>query len=343
MALVSCFSPWEGGEGTITLVFGDSTSSIHPVSAAAAIASFNADITSYQIILTGPGGITQTHSVEESGLVRIPVTPGDWNVTVRAIGDVPSSLAGLFPGQTMLRTIGFADGPVTVSAGQTVGAEVTMMPALEISSHDQLFELGAILGNLDVSEAILILMNNITAEGEYTITGDITLISEEDFTIARDDYPDNNDALFSIPAGGSLTLGKPGMSGRITIDGRRNLAMRAEGSLINISNGTLVMHDGITLTGNFRPDQTQQSLQTQGGAAYVSSNARFYMLGGMIFGNFSLFGGGVAVRGHFEMSGGSIFGNTANTSGNAVNVWSPGTAIIFGDTRAPGSINENLP
>jgi hypothetical protein len=328
--LVSCFSPWEGGEGTIRF-------SIYPVSAA--IAPFNADITSYQIILTGPGGVTQTHYAEGSGTVRIAVTPGEWNVAVRATGAPPFGHDDIFPAET-LRALGFADEPVTVRAGQSVQAMVTMTTALEISTHYQLAALGDILGDLDVSEAILFLTSNITAEGEYAITGDITLISEEDFSITRG--ADHDLALFFIHNGGRLTLGKPDMGGSITIDGGHSAGILAYRSLITISSsGTFVMHDGITLTGN--NNSSGQGTNGHGGAVFVGSDTRFYMHGGTISNNYSVFGGGVAVYGHFIMSGGSIFDNLRDVSGAAVHVWFPGTATIFGQPMTTAYIDHNLP
>jgi len=272
------------------------------------------------------------------GSFSFAVTPGDWSVTVRAIGAPPIGHDEDFPAQT-LRALGFADGPVTVRAGQTAGAEVQMTPAVEISSHALLNELGDILGP-DVTEAILVLTNDITAEAVFNVSRDITLISEGNFTIRRADAYTTN--LFVIQGGSRLTLGRPGLSGSITLDGRSSAGIVADESLIHISDGTLVMYDGVTLTGNaFAVDQL-----TYGGAVSMGLNTTFYMRGGTISGNFSMFGGGVVVwdGAHFAMSGGTISGNTADGNGNSVYVWSNGTAIIFGQQRTgPYYINENLP
>ena len=289
-ALVSCFSPWEGGDGTITFVFSDNGGlGISP----AGFTPFNTGYNSYEIRLTGPGGIELRETVTlsaEPGMsreVRIAVTPGDWIVSVREF----------FQGDVFER-IGFSES-VTVRAGQSVGAPVEMMTAVKVDSLDQLTD--ALTSS---NYRVLVLTNGIDAMSDFSINNHITLISDGDFAIRRgDDYP-YNDAFFLISNNGSLTLGMPGMSGSITIDGA---GIEAANALIYIESGTLVMHSGVTLTGG------RTGITHPGSAVSIGDYGSFTMHGGTITGNQGGYGVVfVGFRRVFDRHGGTISGNMPN-------------------------------
>jgi hypothetical protein len=290
-ALVSCFSPWEGGDGMIRLEFSGVSRAFVPLD--------NGQYNLFVITLTGPGGrelrqtVTLSNELESgSRIAQIAVTPGDWIVSVREFREEA-------PEEVTLERIGFSE-PVTVRAGQSVGAPVRMMFASEVSSAEALVDL-----DLDT---VLVLTDSIGGVGPFSINAHITLISDEDFTISRApaSSADANHNLFQINQGGSLTLGMPGMSGSITIDGA---GIEAENSLIYIATGTLVMHSGVTLTGGILSEEV---ISVTGSAVTVSDNGAFIMHGGTITGNQGGRGAVVVSRGRmFDRRGGTIIsGNT---------------------------------
>ena len=351
-ALVSCFSPWEGGDGTITIAFSDNSGlSVR----SAEFTPFNAAGGTYEIRLIGPGGVELIETVPmgvSAITVRIEVIPGDWTVSVHSI-DNNGDLAG----------IGFAEAPVTVIAGQSSEpVQISMNTAFEASTFNELEQ--AINSATGFSHAYILISGNIEIGSRLDVTGDITLISDGETAISRG--VDFEHQLFEAN-GGVLILGRSGMSGSIIIDGG---GRHATFPLINVSSGGhMEMHNGVTLRGN-------DSISAGGGVS-VGSNATFTMHGGMISGNntgdpypgdgggvfigtnatFTMHdgtisgntvrngnGGGVYVSngGHFVMYGGTISGNTANGNGNAVYVFAGETALIFGQSRE-GAIDEDLP
>jgi hypothetical protein len=290
-ALVSCFSPWEGGNGTITLTLSDSSGL---GISRAGFTPFNTGYNSYEIRLTGPGGIELRETVTLSDemppgsrIAQIAVPPGDWIVSVRE-----------YHGGVTFERIGFSES-VTVRAGQSVGAPVEMMTAVKVDSLDQLTD--ALTSS---NYRVLVLTNGIDAMSDFSINNHITLISDGDFAIRRgDDYP-YNDAFFLISNNGSLTLGMPGMSGSITIDGA---GIEAANALIYIESGTLVMHSGVTLTGG------RTGITHPGSAVSIGDYGSFTMHGGTITGNQGGYGVVfVGFRRVFDRHGGTISGNMPN-------------------------------
>ena len=335
--LSSCFSPWSGGgEGSITIAFGTPSQA-----GRIAIQDNDIDSITYTISLTGPGGVPYQRSFTGRGLVTIPVAPGSWAIDIRAEGPRPSGYDGSFPGQ-MLRAIGF--GEADVRLGEDSPAEVRMISAVEVANHAQLSS-AISLARIDGGEKIIFIMGDIEASGTYLIETagkNITLASNTDLRISR--AAGNLMAMFDISAESTLTLGRPGMGGSITIDGDR-LGINAAGSIIEISGGAnLVMNQGLTLTGN------TGNYYVRGGAVHVGDGS-FTMNGGTIANNFADFGGGVYVTptGTFAMYGGRIYGvndqatqNTALFTGASLFVAHGGTAI-YGSAFAAAYGGGNIP
>jgi len=131
----------------------------------------------------------------------------------------------------------------------------------------------------------------------------------------------SNGSLFSIYNGTKLVL-----DNRVTLKGRSYNSS----SLINISNGTLVMNNGSKITGN--------TASEKGGGVYIGSNSTFIMNGGVIMNNTSGstaysstgFGGGVFINSNcaFDMSGGVISGNTVRIKGFANNTTGGGGVYV---------------
>ena len=321
-ALVSCFSPWEGGNGEIRIAFSDRRHS-------ASITAFNneSDIT-YEITLTGPGGITHTYTYDFAGsnTVSIAVTPGDWSIAIRTVG-APFSAYWDYPA---LRALGFSETPVTVRAGQSAQAQIAMTPAFEISTPQQM---SWVLGESAPPEAILVITGQIGASAPFGISGNITLIPDGNAEIYREST--NTDNIFAIH-GGALTLGRGGMSGSIVIDGRDVLG----DPLIYIgANGNLFMHDGVTLTGGNTEEWSTTGASGGGGAVYVTTaTSDFTMYGGVISGNATQEqGGGVQIwLGTFTINSGTISNNTS--------AWGGGGVAVLGNgrfTMNSGTISDN--
>jgi len=330
VTLGSCFSPWNGGEGTITIAFGSSGPDGRSVATTEEIAGFT-----HRITLTGPDGITENHSFTGPGQLTVAVAPGIWTIDIRALENTQEEEE---PAEQILRAAGF--GQAVVQAGSNATASIAMARATKVSNHAQL--LGAISRAGDGVEKIIFITEDIIAGGTYTIpaNANITLASDESVRIGR--IMLHGGIMFNVAGEDStLTLGRYGMTNQITIDGIRQVevGMVVTGSIMRVSGGArLVMNDGITLTGNLGANTVR------GGAVHVGVNGSFAMYGGVISNNQAGHGGGVYVFGaaaEFRKTGGVIYGygaasDLANTTigtggrGNAVAL-PIGTVDIYTD------------
>ena len=260
----------------------------------------------HEVTLTGSGE-TLTRSFEGAGPASMSIPAGRWYITIRSEGDrLPILDDDVFPAR-MVRAIGGTS--VEVISGQSTSADIAMISAVGVASHEQLEE--AFRAADELNQITIALLDDITFSG--TPVGisipakDITLVSDTNVRISRGTL---DGEMFYLDSG-RLTLGRPGMGGTITLDGG---GTTSAGPIIRlIWSGNLVMHDGVILTGN--------NSTVTGGAVLVEGEFdRFYMHGGTITGNTATSGGGVHVEeGTFIMSGGSITGNYNNT--NAPGEW----------------------
>jgi len=294
-ALTACSNPLRhhNAEGTITIAFGGRARTMaEPLV-----------IETYLITLTGPGGATITETVirpAEEDMVRVSfeVQAGVWEINIRASGPRPDDFADAFPEGPMLRALGF--GTAVVVPGQSAPARIYMTRAVEVTNYAQLYQ----ALSFDRYGEYIVVMNDISAEEEFRISDGTprTLFADNDVTI----YREHDLSLFFI-LDSSLTLGRPGSRGTIRIDG---MGLPATVPLIEISgdDSVVVMHEGVTLTGNDN--------EGNGGGVRIDSGT-FTMHGGEISGNIANFGGGVRVAGRaiFNMYGGIISGNTAYAFG----------------------------
>ena len=341
--LTACFSPWTGNKGSITINIGSDNQS---EAAVRVLVDPGVELAmmEHKITLKGPGG-TITRTIKGNGSVNLEIVAGTWTVDVRAIGKRPMEYdAGQGFPERMLRAIGMET--VEVSGGASVTVPLKMTTATEAASWDQLVYA---IGKADPSgkKEIIVLSGDMTANSRAhlsdlntdTVINHITLIADRNITIKRSYYLIVN-PVFEIFSGSTLVLGKPGMSGTITIDGGKEEGANPYFPMIYVPNGTLELYDGVTLTNNI--NRTTDASYMGGAVALIpnsGSTADFYMYGGIIRDNESTDGGGVYIYragASFIMSGGSIIGNTALNNGGGV--FFNGTASAFSKNSEGGII-----
>jgi len=167
----------------------------------------------------------------------------------------------------------------------------------------------------------------------------ITLVTEpgQKRTITVRFTSPNDFTLFSFNnTYNSITLGD-GKGGELVFDG--NNSRRC----VSISDGTLFMNNGATITGftdsavyvnggifNMKGGEISNNNTNNGGGVFVSYGSKFNMEGGKIINNnASASGGGVYVVGTFTMTGGEISSNEAQDGG--------GVYISFGEFTMSGN------
>jgi hypothetical protein len=233
------------------------------------------------------------------------------------------------------------DAQVDVKPGETNEVHVKMYPAAQAKNWAGLLseinkrQNGDTLNYIEITDNLQ--ANSTTTLGGNNGNRNITLRTNKNVTITRGTQM--ADTLFQINRESTLTLGGIGR-GKITVKGNAGSGNK---SLFKLS-GTLVMHEGVILTGNKVLDNV--GLENNGGGVYVDSGGKFFMEGGEISfnqsgstgdeGNFGG-GGGVYVHtgGEFTMNKGTISHNTTEGHGGGVRVY----AGIF--TMNGGTISEN--
>jgi len=291
--LTACFSPWsDSGEGTITVSLG--------TTGRVAVNPGEIDQMTHIITLTGSGGerIVSTLSPGRR-TATIAVPPGTWNVGARAVGPRPDmySNSNVFTSATMVRAFGSTVDPIEVIAGRNQPAIIRMTGAIGVYNRYQLNEAISRIGAYAGNAKIILIKEDMEVSTIYGIMGHIVFASDREVRITRASGGGSFEVL-----GGTLTLGRPGMTGSITIGGGDGNANTA---IIRVSDGAgLVMNQGVTLTGN------RGNNEVRGGAVHVGGMGSFTMNGGIISNNSARYGGGVyvALNGMFTMNGGVIYG-----------------------------------
>jgi len=360
LLLTTCFTDWQDDEATLTILTnGDSPRVLVNIDDNEQ-ASF-----SYELILTGPAG-KKTFQFAPGAPLSVKVIPGKWNIEVRAIGPLPSSLLvtnddNQFPNPT-LRAFGEWDGIV----GRDIAVPVTMYSAMEVTSMAQLAAvLDATLSSPNEKrKEIILLKNGLSAweagNGEITIHRPIELRAVEPVTLTRTDT--GSSVFFRVTANGILTL-----KGSLILDGNKEINPYNSTPLIIVSDdgGDLIMYDGVTLQnnivsnspggsgvlmngGNFtmyggtiKGNSVGDIQGTNAGGGVLLNGGTFTMYDGTIKGNDALLGGGVCVfSGTFKMMGGNINGNISYGDGGGVALNSfSGDEVIF--NMSGGRIHGN--
>jgi uncharacterized repeat protein (TIGR02543 family) len=342
----SCFSPWQG-EGNLELSLGGGGRSRSLVDKSAGSQELAA--LSYKLVFSGPGG-TFTRSLGEGTTRAVyKLANGKWRISVRAYADRDATpyaaYPNIFPPGQMLRGVGETEVEVT-SSGASVVIELTS--ATEVENWVQLEEAASGTYLLQPSnqgrEEIIFIKKSfeINPTGSAAAVGigrNITLTADTPVILsAVDGFLESG--CFDISSGCRLTLGKPGMTGTITIDGKRDVFDRPQltrTGFVYIDGGEFVLNKGVTLKNRY--------CISNYGAVFCDNDGIFIMNGGEISGN-EIFGAQSndfatvnIAKGTFIMNGGSIHDNklsdensdpaTVAIAGSAVKV-TAGTFKMYG-------------
>ncbi len=319
----ACFSPWQGGEGTLTLHLGGS-------SGRAMVLPEEQSSLNYTITLTGSGqSITKTFP---AGAVTatFSVQPGTWNVMVKGRGARPQQYE-TFPDYMLCA---YGEKTVTIKGGGSTSESIEMYSAVEAENDTQL-QIAFDRVNINGNKEYVFVTKNIyllnPAAYEINRGRNIELRAEKRVTIERADKNKANIPLFSILEGGTLTLGKEGetnqylyISGEIGGKDQNDVTSTdnvpyATAPLVQVGNantgsGTLIMYDA-----RIFHNRVNEAFEGRApGVHVIGENTKFTMYGGSIDGNSgNSMGGGVVVDngGTFTLNGGTIEGNQAINGG----------------------------
>ena len=311
-----CFSPWKGDEGAGTFSIGVGSEE----------GETDARFLNWGVVwdlvhtirLSGGPGPDQVRTVTHNQTMSFSVAPGHWNISVEARKN----------GELIAR--GFSGA--NIRPGPNGMVSVQMRPELiwkeEVSDWQGIAEI--VSGSVAGSEIVILIKNDyhafntFNADDKIVIGGgkQITLVANDYVTIHRDSG--FNDSFFSVEGGGTLTLGKTGMAGSITINGDDTSSI-AEPLVRVDTDGILVMNAGVELTKN---NNTTTNTDQMGGAVNVFDGT-FTMNGGTISGNTAARGGGVYVsaNGIFTKTKGVIYGGNDLINANTATITDGGNAV----------------
>ena len=346
----ACFSPWRGEEnGNLSIVWGNTENSggrlIHDL--------VDPDLTGYKVILKGPDGKQQEYDFSGVPGASFSVAPGTWNVTVKGGTEYRNDYPGEEDGELEIKILGMSQ--IEVKAGEKTTENIDMYNMMEVFGWSDLDDLiNSNYGyctdpecNITRHEIIYVLKSEDPLQScEYVVDNTLSvffpviIVADGDIILKRYNDPDSgerfNDPFFSLSERESrLTLGLPGMNGRITIDGyledSSSNPVTTKEAILAENYSTLVMNEGVSIIGN-----NTNYIDYYGGAVYVDGST-FNMNGGTISGNKAyVSGGGVYITGSypvggaFNMAGGTISGN------EAINGYGGGVSVDFGTFNMTG-------
>jgi len=157
----------------------------------------------------------------------------------------------------------------------------------------------------------------------FRVGSDVTVILDNNITLRG---VNNNRSLVGVERNGTLI-----MNNGATITGN-NAGDLGDGGGVRVGREGLFIMNGGTISGNNAG---------HGGGVWVDRGGTFYIDGGTISGNTSPTGGGVYVntdKGTFYMNGGTISGNT---KGGGVYVYGEGTFTMSGGTITGNTTTNN--
>ena len=330
----ACFSPWRGEEnGSLSIVWGNTESSRNIILDLA-----DPELTGYKVFLKGPDGIQQEYDFSGVPGASFSVAPGTWNVIVKGGTEYLSDYPGEEDDEFELKILGMSK--IEVKAGEKTTEIIDMYNAVEVWDWSFLNHMinnenfgicSDPLCDIPQHEVIIVLKSETSedlSDGIYevfnttiNVYNPVIIVADNDITIKRLNDPDAGvlfDAQFFNLSGLSsrLTLGLPGMNGRITIDGYlediNSEPISTEEAISVLADSTLVMNEGVSIIRNTK------SYSAYGGGAVFVNQGTFNMNGGNISGNKAYVnGGGIYItglypyRGVFNMTGGTISGNEA--------------------------------
>ena len=303
LVVASCFSPWSGDSGNLTLVWGNTEGRW----------AIQSDLETFDYIVTlrGPGGTIEERFKAGVSSANFDVIPGIWNVTIKGY-EIPA--VGVLSGYE-LAVMGIEQ--VEIKPNKKSTKDFPMYNAVEVKNWDNI---STSIASPPTGPLMFLIANDLKADtspsGGYApvLLHDCIFVAEKDVTIGRANA-DNQQGFFEITGNVIVNLGIPGMAGTITFD-NEGVSLTSVGLmvLLHSNNSKLVMNDGITIKGG-------SFSSTVAAAVYIpvecaGAKESFIMNGGTITGNHvhgSLpKGGGVfkAATGDFDWNGGTITGNT---------------------------------
>jgi hypothetical protein len=228
----------------------------------------------------------------------------------------------------------------TTNASYTVNSDITFYVKWDIGGPVK-------VPGLTFAAKLSWLQTNVESDGDYTIevtnatinTSELIYEGKDNITITMKGIGVMqtiqlvniaDDPLFIVGSGVTLAL-----ADNITLRGIFN----NETALVHVGHGgTLIMYAGSIITNNLNTRENSagggvtvdgefimhggtisaNSADAAGGGVFIDEDGVFTMNDGLITGNKSYYGGGVAAGGTFNMNGGIISGNTAEDSGGGV-------------------------
>ncbi|MDR0513419.1 MAG: leucine-rich repeat domain-containing protein [Treponema sp.] len=216
-ALSSCFSPWAGDPGTVTIDFGvpdQHDNAMQGAHSRRAVTPEEIPTLTHIITLNGPGA-TVTGRMQGAGTISLSVPPGRWYIRVSAESPAP---------EQVLRALGF--GQVQVVAGRSTSAAIDMISATAVANHDQLvYTIDT--ARTDGREKIIVLTQDIYAVNHFTVGAnrDISLVSDRNVVIRRAAGFDPGADMFVMQGNGTLRIGRYGITGYVSVEGARGAVL----------------------------------------------------------------------------------------------------------------------
>jgi hypothetical protein len=117
LLFISCFSPYDGGEGSLTITLpGHSASANASIARSAVPSAGTQSRLAYEVIFTS-GGQTKTIQIAPPQVsFSISLTPGTWDITAEAY----------LPGPPAVQ-VGTGEAQITIVAGETRHADIKMI------------------------------------------------------------------------------------------------------------------------------------------------------------------------------------------------------------------------
>jgi hypothetical protein len=312
LSLTGCFSPYEGGVGSMRIILMDSSAQMGTRSSART--GGDSDYAgSYTITLTNAFGETMTQLIPDSDIevsATFRLAPGLWTIEVRR--------GGIHEGKFCMTRYGrYKDYPVRTNIINEV--EIPMEPATEVGDWETFIAIfkkndqgwSEHPSSLDIG-GILFITNNLIADStltfdfdvynpgnnpdpRYTIVpiGDRTITSKNGdpvFKLLPNKFEGNAPVILGMD---EEMIGLEGLIGTLTITGSSTPAF------IEVNGGTLIMNDGVMLKDN-----------AGGGGVRIHSGSN-KVWEWIINGDSVITEEHTVTRnGTFEMYGGTISGNT---------------------------------
>lgn len=243
-------------------------------------------------------------------------------------------------------------GAACTEIGHTCTAETTFIEWTDTLAVEQNGPTATAMNSLPVAAGNYYLADNVTLDGVWAVTQDITLcLNGKTVSYGGTSLIDNFVTVRGNEAKLTLTDCSPEESGKLNANSKGRVICVGEN--YDTYSGELYLYGG-SITGGRRDAVVVDSTGYAGGGIYICAKAVAVMYGGRITGNavvkqegMSASGGGVFVDGKFTMYDGKISGNSAGEEGGQpYNAKGGGVCLgnLYAETcfyMCGGSITEN--